>query len=199
MTVRFLILIALVSTVGVSQPAAEANINFHLAIGNHYRVPEREVILIRERRIPDDELPVVFFLAQRARVAPATIVDLRLGGRSWLDIASRYRLGPDVFYVPVTVIPGPPYGKAYGYYKKPRHEWKTIVLADADVVNLVNLRFLSDYHRLPPDRIIEMRGRNAGFVTIHTDLGRGKSVTIVADRDEKHGHKGKGKGKGRDK
>ena len=28
--------------------------SFHVAIGSYYHVPEREVIVIRERRIPDD-------------------------------------------------------------------------------------------------------------------------------------------------
>ena len=173
--------------------------NFHVAVSNYYRVPEREVIVIRERRIPDDELPVVLFIAQRARVAPAVIVDLRLGGRSWMDIAVRYGLGPDVFYVPVAVVSGPPYGKAYGHYKKPKQHWKTIVLADDDVVNLVNLRFLSDHYHVAPERVIELRGRHTDFVAINAEFGRGRTVrTVVVDRDD-DGRPGKGKGKGRGK
>ena len=73
-----------------AQTAISASVqigDFHVAVANYYRVPEREVIVLRERRIPDDEIPVALFIAQRAVVAPATIVDLRLrgdtrGGRS---------------------------------------------------------------------------------------------------------------------
>ena len=36
--------------------------DFHVAVSNYYHVPEREVIVVRERRIPDEELPVVFFI-----------------------------------------------------------------------------------------------------------------------------------------
>jgi hypothetical protein len=176
--------------------------NFHVAVSNYYHVPEREVIVIRERRIPEDEIPVVLFIAQRARVAPATIIDLRLGGKPWREIAVRFGLGPEVFYVPVAVTPGPPYGKAYGHYKKkPRHQWNTIVLADSDYVSLVNLRFLSDHYRMAPERVIELRGRHADFIAVNAEIGRGRPVrTVVVDGDDDDHHgKGKGKGKGHGK
>src|SRR4030042_6597865 len=76
--------------------------NFYFSIHEYFRVPEREVVVIRERRIPDEEIPVVFFVAQRARVAPAAIIDLRLAGRSWMDITVHFGLNPEVSYVRVT-------------------------------------------------------------------------------------------------
>src|SRR6185295_11194753 len=144
--------------------------DFRVAVSNYYRVPEREVVVIHERRINDEEVPVVLFIAQRAHVAPATIVDLRLRGLSWWNISARYHLGPEVYYVPVSVTPGPPYGKAYGHYKKNRNQWNTIVLADDDVVNLVHLRFLSEYYHVAPERVIEARGHNASFVAVQHDI-----------------------------
>ena len=167
--------------------------DFHVAVSNYYHVPEREVIVIRERRISDDELPVVLFIAQRAAVAPARIVDLRLSGLSWWDISVRYGIGPEVYYVPVTVAPGPPYGHAYGHYKKHRKHWHTIVLSDDDVVNLVYLRFASDYYRVPAERVIERRGHERNVVLIHAEMsGRGSG----RDRDDDdRGSKGQGRGK----
>ena len=156
--------------------------NFHVAVSNYYHVPEREVIVVRERRIPDDELPVVFFIAQRARVPVARIVDMRLRGDSWWDISVRFGLGADVYYVPVAVRSGPPYGRAYGHYKKPRKEWDTIALNDADVVNLVQLRFISEHYHVAPERVVEMRERNVGFVSIH-DNASGKRVAAARQGD----------------
>ena len=122
--------------------------DFHVAVANYYRVPEREVIVIRERRIPDDEIPVALFIARHASVPWATVVNMRLRGHSWWDISVRFGLAPEVYYVPVAVTPGPPYGRALGHYKKKgRQQWKTIVLSDADIVNLVELRFLSEHYR----------------------------------------------------
>jgi hypothetical protein len=119
---------------------------FHLVVAGYFGVPQREVVFC-QRGVPDDEIPLAVFIAHRARVTPASVVDLRLRGKSWWDISVQFGLGPEVYYVPVNVVPGPPYGKAYGYYKKPRNQWRTIVLSDADLLNLVNLR-LSDYHHL---------------------------------------------------
>ena len=81
---------------------------FYLAIGEHYRVPEKEITVVRERKIPNEEMPVVFFLAGRAGVAPEAIIKLRLSGKSWMDITFGFGLNAESFYVPVTVDPGPP-------------------------------------------------------------------------------------------
>src|ERR1041385_3753226 len=118
---------------------------FYFAIGQYYHVPEREVIVVHERQIPDEEVPVVFFIARKAHVAPSAVMDLRLAGKSWWDITIHYGLGPEIFYVPVEVDPGPPYGRAYGYYKHhPRKQWRSVVLTDPEVIDFVNLRFTSD-------------------------------------------------------
>jgi hypothetical protein len=174
--------------------------DFHVAVANYYQVPEREVIVIRERRIPDDEIPVALFIARHAGVPWTRVVDMRLRGASWWDISVRLGVRPDVYYIPVAVAPGPPYGRALGHYKnKHRKQWSTIVLSDGDVVNLVELRFLSEHYRVAPERIIELRGKDRDFVAIHSEVrGRGK------DSDHRDGQtsreqdsKGKGRGKGR--
>jgi len=189
---RFLLVLALGGGVIAAPGAADAQTSyrvsasvgdFHVAVSRYYQVPERDVIVVRERRIPDEELPVVFFIAQRAHVPPARIVDMRLRGSSWWDISVRYGLNADVYYVPVAVRTGPPYGRAYGHYKKPRKEWRTLVLTDADIVNLVELRFMSEHYHVPPERIIEMRERNVDFVSINRDVS-GPRITSARDRDD---------------
>lgn len=173
--------------------------DFHVAVSNYYHVPEREVVVIHERRVRDEDLPVVLFIAQHARVAPATVVDLRLRGMSWWDISVRYGIRPEVYYVPVVVTPGPPYGKAWGHYKKkPRKQWDTIVLADDDIVNLVQVRFLSDYYGVTPDRIIEVRGQHSDFVAVNYVVAKGHSHHGDDDDqgEDEHGN-GHGNGKGK--
>jgi hypothetical protein len=164
---------------------------FHFAVSNYYHVPEREVIAIRERRLPDDDIPVALFLAQRARVPPATIVNLRLGGKPWRDIAVQYGVGPEAFYVPVEVVPGGPYGKAWGHYKKKdRRQWRTVVLDDDDIVTLVNVKFLADYHHTTPDRIIGLRPSHANFVAVYDDVGKGgKGKGKWKEKEKGKGHK----------
>lgn len=173
---------------------------FYLAVGDYYRVPQREVIIIRERGIPAEETPVVLFIAGRARVSPSIIMDMRLGGKGWTDILVHFRLGPDILYVPVRegVAIGPPYGKAYGYYKKkPKKEWRKIVLSDADVVNLVNLRFLSEHHGYAPERVMKLRGEGKNFIVINDHVKKEKIKEKGKEKEKNDKEKGKGKGKGK--
>jgi hypothetical protein len=69
------------------------------------------------------------------------------------------------------VVSGPPYGRAYGYYKnKPKKEWKTIVLSDDDVVNLLNLKFMSEHYDYPPEKIMKMLWEGKEFVSINDEI-----------------------------
>lgn len=172
--------------------------SFYLEVGSYYRVPEREVLVVRERRIPDDEIPVVFFLASRARVAPGIIVEQRLSGLGWMDISLRLGLSPEVFYVPVTYDPGPPYGRAYGYYRHhPRSEWGRIRLADADVVNMVNLRFMTEHYGYSPREVFTMRSNGRHFHEMSAARGKDHdSVKTAGHKDDKKEMKGGSKHKG---
>jgi hypothetical protein len=83
--------------------------SFYFSIHQHFGVPEREILIVKERKIPDEEISVVFFVAQKARVLSAEIIDLRLSGRSWMDITLFFGLSPEIFYVPVKAhIDSPP-------------------------------------------------------------------------------------------
>ncbi|MBC7361794.1 MAG: hypothetical protein H5U06_05885 [Candidatus Aminicenantes bacterium] len=181
-----LAIVALVLTTGL----AAQNINlglslvdgkvksFYLGISSYFGVPEARVLEVQKiYRLPDEELPVVFFIAARARVEPAVVMNLRLKGMSWWDISLHFGLTPEVFFVEVgSVRVGPPYGRAYGYYFKyrERNAWDKVVLSDIEVVNLVNLKFISEYHKIPPERVIEMRGRGEKFLDIHEKIMKEK-------------------------
>jgi hypothetical protein len=82
------------------------------------------------------------------------------------------------------VVTGPPYGRAYGYYKKkPKKDWRTIVLGDDDVVNLVNLKFMSEHYGYPPEKIIKMRSGGKEFVSIYDEIRKEK------EKMKEHGKK----------
>jgi hypothetical protein len=188
---------------GISIANGQLN-NFYLSIGDYYRVPESRVLSMRDRyHIHDEELPVVFFLASRAHVDPQVIIDLRMRKRmSWLDVTFHYGLTPEIYYVPVTRV-GPPYGNAYGYYKKHKNEYKKVRLADDDVVNLVNLRFMSDYHGVAPEVVMDRRGRGENFFVMNNEFhkAKGKNNNYENKRGKENNKKeknhGQGKGNGR--
>jgi hypothetical protein len=194
---------------------AELEAEYEAEAESYFEVPPQQVTVVRQRGIPDAEMPVVLFLAAHARVEPALIVDLRLRGLTWMEITRRYRLGAEIYYVPVEgvsveLINRAPYGRAYGYYRRhPRSEWHRIVLADADVINLVNLRVACEHYGYRPERVIELRAEGRPFSAIYSQVivekkGHGKSKTKVYVKEGKgkshgksKGDKGKSKGKGK--
>ena len=161
---------SLSASAGVA-PRDDGRADFFSALAEHFRLPESVVVSIHERRIPDDELAVVFFLAKQTGVRPDDVVDLRLLRKSWMELTLHFGLNPEVFYLPVTGDPAPPYGKGYGQFKKlQRTEWKKVVLDDEDIVNLVNLRFVSVYYRVSTEEVIRLRGDRRNFVAIATEI-----------------------------
>jgi hypothetical protein len=153
-------------------------------------------------KIPDDEMPIVFFLANRASVNPDVIVKMRLGGKSWMDITLHYGLTAEVFYVPVKSNPGPPYGKAYGHFKnRNKADWKSIRLSDTDILNFVNLRFMSNHYGYTPDEVIKLRASGGSFVDINAKIKKNKAQKKAAKKAvaQKSNDKTKGKSKGKKK
>jgi hypothetical protein len=180
---------------------------FHLAIGTFYNVPERAVTVIKKKGVSDEELAVVFFISERAGVKPAAVIDLRQLGKSWLDITVHFGLSPEIYYVAVKGDPGPPYGKAYGYFKKhPRSKWREIVLSDVEVVDLVNLRMVSKLYGVEPDEVIKWRAAGKHFTEVnlnakeHRDKAKAeakaaKSKGSKARAEADNNGKGENKGK----
>jgi hypothetical protein len=181
--------------------------SFNISIGEYYKVPQDEVVVIHKRGIPEDEMPVVFFLAQRAHVRPEVIVSMRMRNMSWMDITLHYGLSPEIYYVPVRVKHyGPPYGHAYGYYKKyPHKDWYKIRLSDADIINQVNLKFISEHHGYAPEEVMRYRSAGRDYTAIDYDIRQEKYHKEKHHKnkdkewkEEKYQGKGKGKDKGKD-
>ena len=180
--------------------------DFHLAIGSHFGVEGRAVVALR-KDVPDSELPVVFHLAGKAKVSPAAIVALRREKKTWMDITLHFGLSPEVFHVPVAKMPGPPYGRAYGYFKnKPKSGWGAIKLNDKEIVHLVNVKFLSNHHSRSPDEVLRIKGGSGGFVKLHGELKRNGNPKVRSSKQrvekprpsaaqKAKNHRGKGRGR----
>ena len=148
-------------SIGVS--GSERGIDsFYLSIGDYYHVPYSELVIV-ERSIPRDEMSVVYFLARHSHRDARHIVGLRLRGLTWWDISIHLGLNPyTLFILDSYRYPYPPYGIAHGYYKP----GKMHRLRDREVIDLVNVRFISDYHRIRPDEVIERRRSGERFMNI---------------------------------
>lgn len=169
---------------------------FHLAISNHYKVEEKEIITVSKKRISNEELPIVFFLAKKAGVKSSVIIQMRLNGNSWQEVADRFKLKPDIFFIDLKSNPGPPYGKAYGHYKnKSKNKREQIRLTDDDIVNFVNLKFITGHYGYDPATVIEMRSKGRGFVEINQTVKQQKNEKSKQAKADKKSSKGKSKNK----
>lgn len=136
---------------------------FFLNLSNRQYAPPQPVAIDVLKRCPrpTDDFPVVLFLAEAAHTTPAAILDLRLRGRSWGEIMISLRIPADVLFTGMDRDPGPPYGHAWGYWKKHRASKSPWRLDDPDIVGLVKLQTVSSYYRVSPYRVtVEVqRGR----------------------------------------
>lgn len=131
----------------------------YLAIASRYfdRQPELVRDWRRECRVPDD-LAVALFLAGRVGRDPAAIFRLRRDGLSWWDIGVRLGLPVDAWFVAVDFNPGPPYGKAYGHWRKHRHNARhAFRLSDREARDLVALRMIHEYYGVRPVEAMQWR------------------------------------------
>jgi hypothetical protein len=146
---------------------------FDADLGDYYHVPQDSIDVARRRHIPDEELPVVFFLARQGHVPPDLIIRRRLAGRSWMDITRSLHLSPGIFYMPMNPPHESAYWGPYGLFlRTPREHWGRIRLADPDIVNFVNLRFASEHYGYRPEEVISMRAQGRHFNEMRRDDAR---------------------------
>jgi hypothetical protein len=128
--------------------------SFHLAIGSHYGVPVSSVARYSPAWLHPDELPVVYLVAQEARISPAVVISLREMGWSWIEIVSELRLSPAIF---VAGLPRSGPLAARGSYWRPRNSRELWALTDWEIIDFVNLSFWARAHRRPAETIIIVR------------------------------------------
>jgi len=175
--------------------------DLYFAISSRYFDRDRAVVERWGTRYSNpDHLAISLFISRHSHKSLDAIFDLRRSGLSWWDISVRLGVPVDVWFVPVQRDPGPPYGKAYGHWKKHRKNPRAVALTDADVANLVAVRMIHEYYSVPVEVAMEWRSS-----------GRPLNVLMSGEYEKRHGHnksaspgkskggkpgKGKGKGKG---
>jgi hypothetical protein len=158
-----------------------------------------------------DDLAVSLFIARQSGRSPDVVFALRRQGLSWWDVGLRVGVPTDAWFVPVERDPGPPYGNAYGHWKKHRENPKyMLVLRDADVRNLVAVRMAHEYYRVPMDEAMRWRSssRNVRELMVHeyegrhsgphAENGRGDDRGQGSGKSKEKENHGKGRGRGRD-
>jgi hypothetical protein len=146
------------------------------AISSRYFSRDREVVERWGRRYdhPDD-LAVALFIARHSGISLSSIFRLREEGRTWWEIGIRLGVPADVWFVPVPRDPGPPYGHAYGYWKKHKNDPRSdYILADVDVRNLVAVRVMHEYYNVDVNVAMDWRSDGRDLRALVSDEYRGR-------------------------
>jgi len=163
-----------------------------LNVTNQVWQPAVPGTFIQECRYPGDDFPVVSFLAYHSHRQPSFILHLRSEGYPWYEIFYRLNVDPSVLFVGIDRDPGPPYGKAWGHWKRNHRAGMHARLrfSDRDVVGLVKVQTVSRHFGASPFDVIRAHHE-----------GRRAEVYAANRWREKHGRQtwseGQGAGKGR--
>jgi hypothetical protein len=234
---RIALLLPLAFFLGI--PAGRAAVSFDVAVGmnvnedtriflnitNQTWQPTVPATVVQRCRYPEDDFPVVAFLAYHSHRDPNFILRLRTDGYSWSEIFYRVHVDPGVLFVGIDRDPGPPYGKAWGYWRNnSRHGHHAHYrFSDRDVVGLVKVQTVSRHFGTSPFSVIDAQrhgermeaysagrwrqknGRQTWSENHGQDHGRGGDQGRGHDdrgngSNKNHGNSGnKGKGNGQDK
>lgn len=117
-----------------------------------------------------DDLAVFLFLVSRSGQSPDRIYSLRRDGNSWFDVGATIGLPTEIWFLPVAQEPAPPFGKAYGHWKKAKKRSRNpaFTLSDVDTRNLVAVRMIHEYYGIPVERAMELRssGNDLRFLVV---------------------------------
>jgi hypothetical protein len=147
-----------------------------------------------------DDLAVALFITRHSGKPQAEIYRLRRQGLSWWEISIRCGVPADVWFVKVERDPGPPYGKAWGYWKKHgRDRRQAVVLTDDDCRNFVAVRMAHEYFGVPVETAMEWRSSTRDIrvlVSAEYRQRHGKANQALRADGKKHGkNNGKNKNK----
>jgi hypothetical protein len=168
--------------------------DLYLAVSSRYFDRDRHEVEAWGGYAKDpDDLAVGLHISRHSAESPDVIFSLRRGGMSWSDVCAKVAVPLDVWFVPVRHDPGPPYGKAYGHWKKHGHQRHALVLSDGDIRNLMAVRMIHEYYGVPVEMAMEWRAS-----------GKALPALVSEEYTKRHGNKhgkghppGKGQGNGK--
>ncbi len=155
---------ALSQGAGQGDPAAlEAYVRVTAA---HFVMPESEVALLVEGRLPADELPVVLRVSQVSGISPTALIARRRSGESWIALGQRYGVGAGSFYeaIPEGEVDERTRRAHRLFAETPSTSWDTLQLTDDEVITLVNLHMLTREIGVDHARVLTARSSAGSFV-----------------------------------
>lgn len=163
--------------------------DFDQALCKYFQVTSDEVDGVRASGLETEEIPVCFYIADRCGAKSESIASMRARGDSWSEIVMGRNQGMNIFYKPITG-----YSVSETYYPilskfdaVPSSDWRKLELSDEDIVNLVNLRFISSQHDYSIYKVMEQRDQGMAFLEINQKIKDAKHLLVVQQERERRG------------
>ncbi len=189
-----ILLIALI--VPVAYGAGEDRAEVSSALAMYYKVTPEEVAEVRDAGVSSDDLAVVLCVSQLSKTSSVNIAKLRARGDSWLDIMKIRSVGPESFYVMIAAkVESRIYAPILDKYASVRQsEWKSIELTSEEIINLVNLKFVSSQYDYSIFKIMEMRDAGGTFLEIAAQSKAAKDAMAAEEKKQRKQKAEKGSG-----
>jgi hypothetical protein len=68
----------------------DATVDYWDSIADYYRNSRRAVMALRDKGVPDEEIPAVLHIARNSSASPNQVLEARKAGKSWSDIARQH-------------------------------------------------------------------------------------------------------------
>jgi hypothetical protein len=151
-------------------------------------------VLLKGSKDGPEHLAVYCYLSKESGRDYDYILGLRLGGDSWQVVFEKLKIDVGGIFVSLPSRPGPPYGKAYGYWKKePRTK---VRLTDVEIVDWMNARVLSVSLGIGAGEVLARRANGEKVSAIAGKAYREKHKGGPPAEKEKTKKKGKSRGTG---
>ncbi len=151
--------------------AGTSGFEFGFLYSDHYHAEETVVHQCVDW-VGEPDLVVALQLSKVSGIELDVIVEWRRQGVAWYEITHRCHRSTEVYRVDLDRDSGPPYGRAWGYWKK--HPKQDIVLSDDEIRAFAALKAMSDYTGQPASQIVTQRKQ-------------GRSPRDIAAASKKHG------------
>jgi hypothetical protein len=140
-----------------------------------YPVPREQVTAVfHEMPDPYEDYPVLAFIAYNAHVDLGTVWKYKRNGHVWTNVMWHFGVPPSALFVDLPAPPGPPYGKAYGYWRKQRDKMPRDVISSDDIHYWVRMHAVANYAGVAPRQVYEWRRSGQRFETIASNQYRAK-------------------------
>ncbi len=175
-----LIVLTVVMSGTVAVAAGPAN--FDQAVCDHFKVSQDVLEEVRWVGIPDDEVPVVFLVSKHSKLDAVTVASMRARGDNWAALTRTRNVSPEVFYTPVSgYVHSDIYGPIYHKFQSlPKKNWFQIRLTDAEIIDLVNLQFVTKEYDYSMHEVMAQRDAGMSFAQLQATPPAGEDASVAS-------------------